>query len=42
MHRIGLRFAAVFSALEPLTGCEHTMLEDTIPDREYVARHLPN
>ena len=42
MHRIGLRFAAVVYAFDVLTGCEHTMLEDTIFDREYVAPHLPN
>jgi hypothetical protein len=41
MQRVGLRFAAVVSALVVLTGCEHAMLEDTILDRESVARHLP-
>ena len=42
MQRTGLRFAAVVTALVVLTGCEHAMLEDTIFDREYVARHLSN
>ena len=42
MQRIGLRIAALVAAFAILTGCEHAMLEDTIFDSEYVARHLPN
>jgi len=42
MQRTGLRFAAVVTALVAMTGCEHAMLEDTIFDREYVARNLSN
>ena len=37
-----VRFAALTAALLVASGCEHAMLEDTIFDREYVARHLPN
>lgn len=32
---------AVF-ALASLSACEHPLLEDTIFDAEYLARHLPN
>ena len=33
---------AALAALVLVAGCEHAMLEDTIFDKEYVARHLPN
>ena len=36
------RIAAMFATLLIAAGCEHAMLEDTIFDKEYVARHLPN
>ena len=37
-----VRIAAVFATLFIAAGCEHAMLEDTIFDKEFVARHLPN
>ena len=37
-----VRIAAMLATLLVAAGCEHAMLEDTIFDREYVARHLPN
>ena len=33
---------AALAALVLVAGCEHAMLEDTIFDKEYVARNLPN
>ena len=37
-----LRIAAVLAFAAVAGACEHAMLEDTIFDREYVERHLPN
>ena len=37
-----LRVAAVLACAATVGACEHAMLEDTIFDREYVERHLPN
>ena len=37
-----LRIAAAFAVATAVGACEHAMLEDTIFDREYVERHLPN
>lgn len=37
-----VRFVALFATVLLAAGCEHAMLEDTIFDKEYVARHLPN
>jgi hypothetical protein len=42
MHYKSVRFAAALAAVMLAAGCEHTLLEDTIFDSEYVARHLPN
>jgi hypothetical protein len=42
MHYKTVRFAAALAAVMLAAGCEHTLLEDTIFDSEYVARHLPN
>ena len=37
-----LRIGAVLAFAAVAGACEHAMLEDTIFDREYVERHLPN
>ena len=37
-----LRIGAVLAFATVAGACEHAMLEDTIFDREYVERHLPN
>tara|TARA_R110002072_G_scaffold118593_3_gene250503 strand:- start:5912 stop:6232 length:321 start_codon:yes stop_codon:yes gene_type:complete len=42
MLRQTARIATALAALVLVAGCEHAMLEDTIFDKEYVARHLPN
>lgn len=42
MHFRTVRFVAVIAATMLVTGCEHALLEDTIFDSEYIARHLPN
>ena len=42
MHYKTVRFAAALDAVILGAGCEHTLLEDTIFDSEYVACHLPN
>ncbi len=42
MLRQTARIATALAALVVVTGCEHTLLEDTIFDKECVARHIPN
>ena len=37
-----LRIGAVLAFAAVAGACEHAMLENTIFDREYVERHLPN
>ena len=36
------RIATALVALVIVAGYEHSMLEDTIFDKEYTARHIPN
>ena len=42
MLRQTARIATTLAALVLVAGCEHAMLEDTIFDKEYVVRNLPN
>ena len=42
MLRQTARIATALVALVVVAGCEHSMLEDTIFDKEYIARHIPN
>ncbi len=42
MFRKPVAVAALCATLLLAGGCEHALLEDTIFDREYVARHIPN
>jgi len=42
MLRQTARIATTLAALVLVAGCEHAMLEDTIFDKEYVMRNLPN
>lgn len=42
MFRQTARIGMTLAALALVSACEHAMLEDTIFDKEYVARHLPN
>ena len=42
MLRQNARIATTLAALVLVAGCEHAMLEDTIFDKEYVVRNLPN
>ena len=42
MLRQTARIATALVALLVVAGCEHSMLEDTIFDKEYIASHIPN
>jgi hypothetical protein len=42
MLRQTARIATTLAALVLVAGCEHAMLEDTIFDKEFVVRNLPN
>jgi hypothetical protein len=42
MLRQTARIATTLAALVLVAGCEHAMLEDTIFDKEFVVRSLPN
>ena len=42
MLRQNARIATTLAALVLVAGCEHAMLEDTIFDKEFVVRNLPN
>ena len=42
MLRQTVRMVSVVAALVAVAGCEHTLLEDTIFDKDYIARNLPN
>lgn len=42
MFRNSLRVVGMFALLGATAGCESPMFEDTIFDKEYVARHLPS
>jgi hypothetical protein len=37
-----VRLVPIAAAALLAAGCEHALLEDTIFDSEYVARHMPN
>ena len=42
MLRQTARIATTLAALVLVAGCEHAMLEDTIFDKKFVVRNLPN